>query len=63
MIKSSPLQVRSPEFRVLGFYPLQLPHQAVILRIGDLRLVEDIIAIIVIFDLFAKFFDPLSYRF
>jgi hypothetical protein len=37
----------------------QFPHQAVVLGIGDFWLVKDIVTVVMIFDLFSEFLDPL----
>src|SRR5271165_5075694 len=43
--------------RMLSFEVLQLPHQLVEFGVADLRLVQDVVAILVMADFFAKSFD------
>jgi len=45
------------EFGVLFLEFLEAPHQPVILGVGDFRLVEDVVAVVVVFDLSSEFFD------
>jgi hypothetical protein len=37
----------------------KLPHQPIILGVGDLGLIKDIVQVVVIFDVFPEFFGSL----
>ena len=45
------------EVRVLGLEPLELVHQRVELGVGDLRLVEDVVALFVVANQSPEFCD------
>ena len=50
---------RGDQFGKILFKLDQLAEQEVVLRIGDFRLVLDVVEIVVVFDLPAQFLDPL----
>ncbi len=52
-------RVRRDQFRMFCLQALQLLHQAVKLRIADLRRVQDVIEVLVAADLFAQFHAPI----
>ena len=53
-------RVGGNKVRIFALQTLQFPHQAVVLGVGYLGVVEDIITIVVVVDFFAEFFDLLS---
>jgi hypothetical protein len=54
-------RIRGNPFRVPGFQVLQFPQQPVVLGVGDLRIVQDVVAVIVVVKLTAEVFDTLDY--
>ena len=50
-------RVRRDELRVALLQPAQLAHEVVVLAVADLRLVEDVIAVVVERNLGAQLFD------
>ncbi len=51
-------RVRRDQLRVLRLQAAQFAHQSVVLRVGDLGLVEHVIAVVVVVDLGAQFLHP-----
>ena len=43
-------RVGSEEVRVLGLQPPQLVHEGVVLVVTDLRIVQDVVAVVVVFE-------------
>ena len=53
-------RVWSDQFGIPGFQPDEIPHQCIVCRIRNRRLVQDVIAVIVPFNLCAKSGDLLT---
>jgi hypothetical protein len=58
-LASDPLRgaVGGDELGKLLLQPPKLPHELVVLGVGDLRLVQDVVAVVVMVDLLAKLLD------
>jgi hypothetical protein len=52
--------VRRLKLRILGLECVQFPHETVVFCIAYLRLIEDVIAVVMVLNLLSEFLDLLS---